>query len=85
MSSIESLLDEFRAPFRADGGDIAVVRQTADELDLRILVGPTACRDCIMPPETVKSILESTIKQQLGRVIRVGVEIADADFGALTN
>ena len=74
---INELLEQFRKPFQADGGDIQIVKLDAKTLTVRIIIGPTGCRECITPPEVVKQILASNIKERLGLDYEINVEIRD--------
>lgn len=74
---INELLEKFRGPFRADGGDIQLVKAEAGTLTVRIVIGPTGCRECITPPEVVEQILASNIKEQLGLDYKINVEVSD--------
>lgn len=74
---INELIEKFRGPFQADGGDLEIVKTDEDTLTVRIVIGPTGCRDCIMPPGVVEQILSSNIKEQLGLDYRIKVEVLD--------
>lgn len=74
---INELLEAFRGPFKADGGDIEIVRIDGNTLTVRIVIGPTGCRECITPPEVVEQILASNIKERLGLDCKIKVEVSD--------
>lgn len=74
---IHSVIDSFKEPFAADGGDLRAVRITPDAIDVRIVLGQDACRECIMPPEVTQEILASAIKNQFGIDLKVNVSLTD--------
>lgn len=74
---IHSIIDSFKEPFAADGGDLRAVRITPDVVDVRIVLGPDACRECIMPPEVTQEILASAIKNQFGIELKVNVAVTN--------
>lgn len=78
--SVSELVESFRPPFQADGGDLLITRLTGNFLGVRILIGPDGCRECIVPAEVVAQILISNINQRLHAKYTVDVEITNVPF-----
>ncbi len=74
---IKALLETFRRPFQADGGDLILDKLEAGKMKLRIVVGEEGCRECIMPPDVVQEIITSNLKETLGLNYEVTVTIED--------
>jgi Fe-S cluster biogenesis protein NfuA len=72
---IESMLQQFREIFLADGGDLEVVNIDGLHILLRIVVGSNACPQCIMEPSVVVEILTSNLKQRFHQTYKVDVEV----------
>ena len=55
---LESVLDDFRPGFEADGVEVLI-----DQVDptgvifLRLLVGPNACEECLLPDDALSMML----------------------------
>lgn len=56
MSIDHEELDEFRKSLAADGYELNV-DVGADSADVRIVAGPDACDDCLVPKEIMREML----------------------------
>lgn len=64
IGEVEAILEELRPLFRADGGDMQLVRITPDgDVSVR-LVG--ACGTCSLSSLTLRGALEPKLREQLG-------------------
>ncbi len=62
---VEALVRELELPLRADGGRLrADVRD--ETLVLRLEIGDTACRDCILPARFLRRLYEERVTSRLG-------------------
>ena len=67
-----------RDSFKADGADLEVVNVTGDTVKVRITMGPSTCRECIMDPKGVQEIISNALEEQMGRKIDVEVEVFES-------
>ena len=74
---VKPIIEEFRKPFQADGGDIKCVSCEGGIVRVQIIVGPETCRECIMAPEDVKEVLGSSIEAQYGKPVELEIEVME--------
>ena len=62
-SQLEAALAEFRPLLTNDGGDIVLedIDATTGTAALRLVIGPTACEECIIEPQMLHAILREFI------------------------
>ena len=64
--ALNGVLSEFRPALQADGFDLQLdAIQPAGRVVVRVLHGPSACEDCLMPDERLVAML----KQAMQRVV----------------
>lgn len=74
---VKEIIEEFRKPFQADGGDMRVVSCADNLIKAQIVLGPTTCRECIMSPEDVKEVIKSSIEAQYCKPIKIVIEVVE--------
>lgn len=58
-------LADLRAALQADGGDLDVVLVTDARVDVRLVVGPETCEDCILPQDALERIVGARLRSAL--------------------
>jgi Fe-S cluster biogenesis protein NfuA len=72
--TVQAILEGLRPAFQANGADLELREITADSVRVHILFGPDACRECILPPESLEPTITNILTAQLGHQINVVVE-----------
>lgn len=78
---IEALINEFRSFIQADGGDLIITGLAEDLLNLTLVIGPTGCKECVMPAESIEELIESNIKDKLQLDYKVHIAVDDQTAG----
>lgn len=60
--------EDLRGALQADGADLALEEISGGVASVRLVLGPEACLDCIMPKATLEAIL-LTAFQEAGRAV----------------
>jgi hypothetical protein len=63
MADVNSTLEPLAESLRADGADLLVEGRDGATLRVRLVLGPEACLDCILPREHLESVLLAAAKQ----------------------
>jgi hypothetical protein len=74
-------LSEFREGLVADGYDLLVDGFAAGTAHLRIIAGPEACAECLVPKKLMTGMLEESLKD-LPEVLKVEVTYPADSGGA---
>lgn len=62
---IEAVLDKFRPGMQADGADLALGDISTDgTVDIRLIIGPETCLECLLPDEDFARMLEFTFRDE---------------------
>ena len=64
-------LGDLQQALQADGADMAVEEVRDGVATIRLVLGPDACLDCIMPKKTLEQILLTSIRKAEPNVTRV--------------
>jgi Fe-S cluster biogenesis protein NfuA len=72
--SIVGLLDNLRPGFESDGYDIQLVSINNNQVNLRLVLTPEACMDCIMPSDYLSNLFSDVIKKDTGLDITVHLD-----------
>jgi hypothetical protein len=67
--TIEAALRGIRDTLAADGYEIAWSMEEQDRIGIRVVAGPEACADCLVPPSLMRSIVDGELS---GTRYRVG-------------
>jgi len=73
---VKAVVGELRPAFQANGGDLEIREVTQNLVKIDLVIGPTTCRECLLPPQTIEDMLAGLLNAQLGREIKVVVEEA---------
>ena len=71
----QGALEQLRPGFQADGMDLAIGSVGGSAVEVRVLMGPNACEECLLPPATLQEFFLATIRQVDAAVERVEVVI----------
>lgn len=70
--SLNDVLSEFRPALQADGFDLQLdAVQPKGLVVIRILHGPDACEDCLIPDERLGAMLKTAIQRVIPDVLEV--------------
>lgn len=62
---IEAVIEKFRPGMQADGADLALGSIGEDgTVDVRLIVGPETCMECLLPDEDFARMLEFTMRDE---------------------
>ena len=59
---LNNVLDVFRPAFKADGFDLALGTVQSGVVVVRVLHGPEACDDCLMPDDRLGAMLKNAFE-----------------------
>ncbi|MDR2296217.1 MAG: NifU family protein [Clostridiales Family XIII bacterium] len=74
---IRVFLEQLKALFAADGANMRIVAATSKRIHVRIEFTEETCRDCVMPPDTIREIIEGNLKTQLCENAEIRIEWDD--------
>jgi hypothetical protein len=60
-AAIHTALRGLRETLAADGYELTWSMEQADLIGIRVLAGPDACADCLVPPELMRSIVDGEL------------------------
>ena len=69
--SLNKLLGEFRPALQADGFDMELGNVRPGVVVVRILHGPDACEDCLMPDDRLAAMLKNAFQRIMPDVSEV--------------
>jgi hypothetical protein len=72
-SDLMPALGELQQALQADGADMEVEGLEAGVATIRLILGPDACLDCIMPKDVLQKILLASIRKANPDVIEVAL------------
>lgn len=76
---LDSVLEQFRPGFDADGFDVAVGSVSpAGVVVVRVTHRPDACEECLIPDDMLSSMLASAMQRAVPGVSRVEIQHAHA-------
>jgi Fe-S cluster biogenesis protein NfuA len=52
-AAVEALIEAFRPGFQSDGADLVLDRIADGVADIRLIYGPNACVECVLPPDAL--------------------------------
>jgi Fe-S cluster biogenesis protein NfuA len=71
---IEAVIEKFRPGMQADGADLALGNVSDDgTVDVRLIVGPETCMECLLPDEDFARMLEFTMRDEGAQVKAVRI------------
>lgn len=73
---LEKALDKFRPGFQADGMELTLGELTpAGTAQVKVVMGPNACEECLMPQEMLSNLLLAGMRSAIGEITRVEIVI----------
>lgn len=69
--SLNSVLDVFRPALQADGFDLALDTVQSGVVVVRVLHGPDACAECLMPDDRLGAMLKNAFQKSVSSVAEV--------------
>ncbi|MET7995774.1 NifU family protein [Amycolatopsis sp. NPDC005232] len=72
---VEKALDGLRQGFQADGADLTVENATPDQVTLRLVGGEETCWECIVPPQQLRDVVGSVLRDSIAA--QPAVEVID--------
>lgn len=71
---VEAVIEKFRPGMQADGADLTVADVAADgTVDVKLIVGPETCMECLLPDEDFARMLEFTMRDEGAKVKAVRI------------
>lgn len=52
-AALETLIEEFRPGFQSDGADLVLDQVAEGVAHVRLIYGPNACVECVLPPNAL--------------------------------
>ncbi len=74
QDAIQAVIDEFRPGLQADGADLLLADVRDGTVQLRLVFGPDACEECILPAADLAEQLQFVLRERVSGVSRVTVE-----------
>lgn len=71
---VERTLDDLHAGFEADGYSIELTSIDEECLDLRLVLTPETCMDCIMPTDYLITLFKNMIKEETNLNININID-----------
>ena len=71
---VASALDEFRQTLRLDDADLEVVGVDGGTVSLRLVLGPEACEECVLPKDMLETVLLQRLRREDDAVSAVVVD-----------
>ena len=68
---LNSVLDAFRPALKADGFDLALDAAQSGVVVVRVVHGPDACAECLMPDDRLGAMLKNAFQQSVSGVTEV--------------
>ena len=76
LARFQGALEKFRPGFQADGMDLMVgAIHPAGTVEVKVVMGPNACEECLMPPATLAQFFLTAIRGVSSSVTRVDVTL----------
>lgn len=73
QSIVEKVLDQFRPGLQADGYDLKIESIENDAVYVKLTISPEACSDCLLPKETLQSILAAGIEKETNSKVKITI------------
>ncbi len=74
LARLSAGLKEVREALRLDGADLEVLGLERGVARLRLVVGPEACLECIMPKELIEQMILHDVQSIMPEVMRVTLD-----------
>jgi hypothetical protein len=72
--TVKAILEGLRPSFQVNGADLELRELSQNSVHIDIIFGPEACRECILPPETLQPMFIRLLEPRLGHSIEVVIE-----------
>lgn len=73
-AAAEQTLESFRPGFQEDGYEIIISSVKGNEINMKLVLKPNACLDCIMPSDYLVKMFTRAIQQKAGEEVFVRLE-----------
>lgn len=74
LARLSAGLKDVREALHLDGADLEVLGLAGGVARLRLVVGPEACLECIMPKEVIEQMILHDVRATMPEVMRVTVD-----------
>lgn len=74
--AIDRVLERLRPGLQADGSDVKVERIEGENIHLKLIAGAKACEECFMPADSLKTMFQTAIQNELKSPVNVILEDA---------
>lgn len=74
---VKSALEPLEESFESDGSKIEISSIEGNTVNIKIVVSPGGCRECILPADYLEGMFKNTIEEEAEEEVHVHVEIED--------
>lgn len=74
---VKTALEPLEESFASDGSKIEIVSVEGNTVNIKIVVFPGGCRECILPPDYLEEMFKTNIEEEAEEEVEVHVEIED--------
>jgi hypothetical protein len=74
LAQLEAGLAQVREALRLDGADLEVLGLEGAEARVRLIIGPEACLDCILPKEFLEQMLLHDVQAAMPEVTHITLD-----------
>jgi hypothetical protein len=71
---VAEVLHPYRLGLQSDGADLIVDAVTGDDVQARLTFSDETCMECVMPSDTVRTVLAALLTKHYGRAVTVTLE-----------
>jgi hypothetical protein len=72
-ATIDAALAGLRSTVAADGYELVWSMEPGDQIGIRVIAGPDACAECLVPPDLMRSIVDNELTRTRYRVGSISV------------
>jgi hypothetical protein len=72
-ATIDAALAGLRSTVAADGYELVWSMEPEDQIGIRVIAGPDACAECLVPPDLMRSIVDNELTETRYRVGSISV------------
>ncbi len=74
---VKNALEPLEESFESDGSKIEILSVEDNKVNIKIIVFPGGCRECILPEDYLEEMFKNTIEEEAEEEVEVHVEIED--------
>ncbi|MDD4493951.1 MAG: hypothetical protein PHV32_06330 [Eubacteriales bacterium] len=75
--AVKSALEPLEESFASDGSKIEISSIEGNTVNIKIVVFPDGCRECILPADYLEEMFKNSIEEETEEEVQVHVEIED--------